>query len=220
VQEREDRGQDTKDAMDEMRKNTKGMEPWQLCQDEVGSGEEDSDAEIGDAEAVELRLGKKLSKRKTRQQRNKKLLIAAEALALATRRANKARTASVLTAPAVISALDESIELSVAEKAADMKVKRARLADRGLTRFRSGPMRVPDAPVTYQLGEELSENLRTLSTEGNLFRSFMDSTYSRGRMAVERASLSKKGGKRGGRGRDKGSKIKWKALYAYKNFVV
>lgn len=220
VQEREDRGQPIKDAMDELRKSTKGKEPWELYEEEVGSGEEDESAAIEDPEAVELRLRKKLPKRKTRQQRNKKLLIAAEALALARRRAAKLRTSSVLTAPSVNATMDSSIELSLAEKAAASVIRRARLADRGLTRLRSGPSRVPDQPVTFQLGEELSDNLRTLTPEGNLWREWVGSGMRRGKVPVERANESKKGGKKGGRGRDKGSKMKLKEKYAYKNFAV
>lgn len=219
VEEREERGQPIKDAMDQVRLALKGKEPWELYEDEVGSGEEDDSLAIEDPEAVELRLRKKIPKRKTRQQRNKKLMVAAEALALAQRRADKARTHSVVTAPTVNQTLDESLQLSLEEKAMAAKIRKARLAERGLTRLRSGPARVPDAPVTFQLGEELSDTLRTLQPEGNLWRDWVGSGMRRGKIVVEKANESKKGGKRGGRGRDKGSKQRMRAKYSMKGDI-
>lgn len=208
VEEREERAQPIKDAMDSIMNSVRGREPWEIYEEEVGSGDEDASAAIEDPEAVELRLRKKQPKRKTRQQRNTKLRVAAEAVALAQRRASKARVASVATAGAVLRAIEESTELSVAEKAAAIKVRKAQIAQQGLTRLRSGPNKVPDAPVTYQLGEELADNLRTLTPEGNLWRDWVGSGMRRGKVPVERANLNKKGGKRGGRGKDKGSKTK------------
>lgn len=208
VELREDRAQPVKDAVDELLTSTRGREAWEIYEEEVGSGEDDDDAALEDPEAVELRLRKKLPKRKTQQQRNKKLRVAAEALALAQRRASRARVASVVTAPKVLEGLDEARELSVAEKAAAIKLRKAKIALQGLTRLRSGPSRVPDAPVAYQLGEELADNLRTLAPEGNLWRDWVGSGMRRGKVPVERANENKKGGKRGGRGKDKGSKTK------------
>lgn len=195
--------------MDDLRKSTKGMEPWEMYEDEVGSGESDDEDATPLGEGInDGKTKKKLPTRKTRQQRNKKLLLAAEALALAQRRAQKARTHSVITAPAVLAAMDTSIEESLAVKALASKIRKARLIERGLTRLRSGPSRVPDAPVTFQLGEELSDNLRTLTPEGNLWRDWVGSGMRRGKVPVERANISKKGGKRGGSGFDKGHKLK------------
>lgn len=218
VEDREERGQPIKDAMDEARKAMKGLEPWEIYEQEVGSGEEDSGAEEEDPEALELRLKKKLSKRKTKQQRSKKVLIAAEALALSLRRAARARNASVVNAKAVNVEIGEELELSLAEKALTLKIRKARVAERGLTRLRSGPSKVPDQPVTYQLGEELADNLRTLTPEGNLWREWVGSSMRRGKLSVERANESKKGGKRGGRGKDKGSKTKEVGKFAWKRF--
>ena len=204
--------------MEEVRRSGAGKELWEMYEEEVGSGEEDDELALVDPEAIELK--KKLPKRKTRQQRNKKIMVREEAAALAERRASKKRIASVLSAPSVNAALDESTKLSLAEKAAALKIQKARVASQGLTRFRSGPSRVPDAPVTFQLGEELADNLRTLTPEGNLWRDWVGSGMRRGRVPVERANESKKGGKKGGRGHDKGHKTKEVQKYAYKNFVV
>lgn len=203
--------------MDQSRKAVRGLENWQIWEEEVGSGEEDEDEMMVADEDLVGGTKKKLSKRKTKQQRTKKILLATEAMDLALRRAARIRNQSVLTAPAVNEELDESLELSLEEKALALKVRRARIAERGLTRLRSGPSRVPDAPVTYQLGEELSDNLRTLAPEGNLWREWVGSSMRRGIMPVERSNTSKKGGKFG-RGKDKGHKLKEVQKYGWKNF--
>lgn len=219
VEEREERGQPIKDAMDEARLLAKGLEPWEIYEGEVGSGEEEGDEiddEMNGGGAAAGMKKKKLSKRKTQSQRNKKLMVAAEALALSLRRASKARIASVVNAPAVNAALTESTELSLAEKALALKTRKAKIAEAGLTRLRSGPSRVPDAPVTFQLGEELADNLRTLTPEGNLWRDWIGSGMRRGKVPVERANISKKGGKKGGRGHDKGHNLKTVKKHGWK----
>lgn len=217
---RDEHGQDTKDAIDAIRLSVKGKENWEIYEDEVGSGEEeeadDDDDDVGEGEAA---LKKKLSKRKTRQQRNKKLANAKELLAIAERKANKARLHSILSAPTLNKDLESSEELSLAEKAAALRIRKAKLQAQGLTRLRSGPARVPDAQMHFQLGEELADNLRTLEPEGNLWRDWVGSNMRRGKLAVERSNANKKGGKYGG-GHQKGHATKEKEKYAYKNFAV
>lgn len=206
VEDREERGQPIKDAMEEVRRSGAGKELWEMYEEEVGSGDDDDELAIVDPEVLELK--KKAQKRKTKKQRTAKIMVREEAAALADRRAAKKRVASVLSAPTVNAALEASTKLSLAEKAAALKIQKARVASQGLTRFRSGPSRVPDAPVTFQLGEELADNLRTLAPEGNLWRDWVGSGMRRGKVPVERANTSKKGGKRGGRGHDKNHKMK------------
>lgn len=206
--------------MDSARTAMKGLETWEMFEKEVGSGEEDSEVEDEDPEEREARerLRKKLPVRKTRQQRTKKILIANEALALSLRRAAKARNHSVITAKAVTTELETATSASLAERALASKLLKAKIASQGLTRLRSGPAKIPDAPITYQLGEELADNLRTLTPEGNLWRDWNGSMMRRGRLPNERANESKKGGKRGGRGKDKGSKLKEVQKFAWKRF--
>lgn len=205
VEQREERGQETKEAMDEARKLARGKEAWEAYQDEVGSGESDSELAIVDPDAAAHKelLKRRAAKRKTKQQRNSKQRVASEMQDLAERRAMKKRIASVQGVRDVEADILASKTLSLEEKALALKARKARLAERGLTRFRSGPSRVPDAPVTFQLGDELSENLRTLHPEGNLWKEWINSGMRRGRVPVERANEGKKGGKRGGRGHDK-----------------
>lgn len=205
VEEREERGQAAKEAMDEARKLARGKEAWEAYEAEVGSGEEDADLMIVDPEAAAHKelLKRRAAKRKTKQQRNTKLRVTAEMHDLANRRAMKKRIASVQGIKDVEADILASKTLSLEEKALALRARKARLSERGLTRFRSGPSRVPDAPVTFQLGDELSENLRTLQPEGNLWKEWVNSGMRRGRVPVERANEGKKGGKRGGRGHDK-----------------
>ncbi|GAA5985184.1 hypothetical protein JCM5350_004262 [Sporobolomyces pararoseus] len=216
---REERGQDVKDLMDEARLNSRGKEVWQAYEEEVGSGEEDEGEEGANGEGDDAdKLKKKLPKRKTRQQRNSKLRVAEEARQLALRREMKKRIAAVHNVKSVQKEIADEEKLSLEEKAMALKMRKARLAEQGLTRFRSGPSRVPDAPVNFQLGDELADNLRTLQPEGNLWKEWVSSGMRRGKVPVERANESKKGGKRGGRGRDKGSKMKEVEKYSYKNW--
>jgi len=217
---RDEHGQDTKDAMDAIRSSVKGKENWEIYEEEVGSGEEsDASAEDGAEGEAEAALKKKLSKRKTRQQRSKKLANAKELLEIAERKAVKARLHSVLSAPTLNQGLAASEELSLAEKAAALRLRKAKLQAQGLTRLRSGPNRVPDAQLHFQLGEELADNLRTLEPEGNLWRDWIGSGMRRGKVPVERSNANKKGGKYGG-GHQKGHGTKEKEKYAYKNFQV
>ncbi|GAA5922763.1 Nop53p [Sporobolomyces koalae] len=215
---REERGQDVKDLMDEARANSRGKEVWQAYEEEVGSGESDDEPEDPTAAAEADKLKKKVPKRKTRQQRNSKLRVAEEARQLALRREMKKRIAAVHNVKSVQKEIADEEKLSLEEKALALKMRKTRLAEQGLTRFRSGPSRVPDAPVTFQLGDELADNLRTLQPEGNLWKEWVASGMRRGKVPVERANESKKGGKRGGRGRDKGSKMKEVEKYSYKNW--
>lgn len=207
---RDIRGQDIKDAMDASRVLARGVEAWEAYADEVGSGEEDSDGGIVDPEAQAFKdlMKRRAAKRKTKQQRNNKLRVTEEARELALRREMKKRVASVQHVKDVDAEILATKELSLEEKAQILKVRKARLAEQGLTRFRSGPSRVPDASVAFQLGDELAENLRTLQPEGNLWKEWVGSGMRRGKVPVERANESKKGGKRGGRGHDKMHKYK------------
>ncbi|KAM0793612.1 hypothetical protein ACM66B_001045 [Microbotryomycetes sp. NB124-2] len=232
-EQRDERGQAVKDALDDVRKSTRGKDVWELYEDEVGSGEgssssDDDDADeddddkkdSNDVDQVEDddRMLKKQPKRKTKKQRNAKVRLHEEALELERRRSARQRIAQVAAAPTISAALKQAEQMSLSEKALALKMQKQRLAKQGLTRFRSGPSRVPDAPVTFQLGEELSENLRSLKPEGNLWREWIGSNMRRGKVPVERANEAKKGGKRGGRGHDKNHRMREVEKYSYKHW--
>ncbi|GAA6051910.1 hypothetical protein JCM3770_006570 [Rhodotorula araucariae] len=221
VETREERGAAAKDAMDASRVNARGLDTWEAYEDEVGSGESDTELEIVDPEAhahKEL-LKRRAARRKTTKQRTTALRVAAEAHALAERRAMKKRIASVQHVRDVDGGITAAENLSLEEKALALRARKVRLAQRGLTRFRSGPSRVPDAPVSFQLGDELADNLRTLRPEGNLWKEWVSSGMRRGRVPVERANEGKKGGKRGGRGHDKGHGFREVEKFSYKNWT-
>ncbi|GAA5925259.1 hypothetical protein JCM3775_006408 [Rhodotorula graminis] len=217
---RDERGQAAKDAMDASRVLARGQETWEAYADEVGSGESDAELDIvdPDAHAHKELLKRRAAKRKTTKQRTTAVRVAQEARALADRRAMKKRVASVQNVRDVEGSITQAETLSLEDKALALRARKVRLADRGLTRFRSGPNRVPDAPVAFQLGDELADNLRTLQPEGNLWKEWVSSGMRRGRVPVERANEGKKGGKRGGRGHDKGHGYKEKEKFAYKNW--
>ncbi|GAA5915515.1 hypothetical protein JCM6882_005924 [Rhodosporidiobolus microsporus] len=217
---RETRGEDVKAAMDSARVLSRGVEAWEAYEDEVGSGESDGELEIVDEDVAAKKeaLKRKAARRKTKQQRNNKLKVAEEERVARLRREFRARANGVQNVKDVKAALAAEEQLSLEEKALALKARKARLASQGLTRFRSGPSRVPDAPVTFQLGDELADNLRTLQPEGNLWTEWVGSGMRRGRVPVERANSGKKGGKRGGRGHDKGHKMKEVEKFAWKRF--
>ncbi|GAA5837312.1 hypothetical protein JCM9279_005650 [Rhodotorula babjevae] len=217
---RDERGQAAKDAMDASRALARGHETWEAYADEVGSGESDAELDIVDPDAVAHKelLKRRAARRKTTKQRTTAVRVAAEARALADRRAMKKRAASVQHVRDVAGGITHAEQLSLEDKALALRARKVRLAERGLTRFRSGPNRVPDAPVAFQLGDELADNLRTLQPEGNLWKEWVSSGMRRGRVPVERANEGKKGGKRGGRGHDKGHGYKEKEKFAYKNW--
>ncbi|KAK4052869.1 hypothetical protein OIO90_004145 [Microbotryomycetes sp. JL221] len=227
LEARDERGQAVKDAMDDVRKAALGKDVWELYEDEVGSGEDDGDEdhdedhddddtdEVGGAVAGSL--PKKQPRRKTQKQRNAKVRLREEQQELARRRSARQRIASVAAAPTIAAALKQAEQMSLEDKALALKIQKARLAKQGLTRFRSGPSRVPDQQPTFQLGEELSENLRTLKPEGNLWRDWVGSNMRRGRVPVERANESKKGGRQG-RGHDKHHKMREVEKYSYKHW--
>ncbi|GAA5855039.1 hypothetical protein JCM8547_002356 [Rhodosporidiobolus lusitaniae] len=217
---RDTRGQSTKDALDASRALAHGVEPWEAYEEEVGSGESDDEMAIvdPDAQAHKELMNKRAARRKTKQQRNNKIRAREEDDELQIRREFKKRAAGVQNVKEVDAEVLKAKELSLAEKAMVLKARKARLAEQGLTRFRSGPSRVPDAPVAFQLGDELAENLRTLQPEGNLWKEWVGSGMRRGRVPVERANEHKKGGKRGGRGHDKNHKMKEVEKFSWKRF--
>jgi nucleolar protein 53 len=197
---RDNRGQQLKEAIDASRALSRGVEAWEAY----------ADGGIVDPEAQAFKdlLKRRAAKRKTKAQRNTKLRVTEEARELALRREMKKRVASIQHVKDVDAEILATKELSLEEKAQLLKVRKDRLNSQGLTRFRSGPSRVPDAHVAFQLGDELAENLRTLQPEGNLWKEWVGSGMRRGKVPVERANESKKGGKRGGRGHDKHHKMK------------
>ncbi|KAK7031589.1 ribosome biogenesis protein NOP53 [Favolaschia claudopus] len=123
--------------------------------------EEDGDA----AEAIP----KKMPERKTKAQRNKaaKLLAQKHALAEKTRRKNQlAVIGSVKLLRRAANKMLVTREQAHAARRAALEAK----LKHGLAGQRLGKHKVPEEEVDVQLGEDLSESLRALKPEGNLFR--------------------------------------------------
>lgn len=113
---------------------------------------------------------KKIPERKTKAERKKAEKLRAEKRLLAERAAQKRLLAAVPAAKALrkrqMKALRER-EAQLRERhEQEMKEKQAK----GLAGQRLGKHIVPEGEIDVQLGEDLSESLRTLKPEGNLFK--------------------------------------------------
>ncbi|KAA1475289.1 tumor suppressor protein Gltscr2 [Dentipellis sp. KUC8613] len=133
--------------------------------DKPGEGvEEDEEDEAGEEVAKP-----KMPGRKTKQQRRKAEKLRAEKRALAERALRKRLLASVDS----VKTLRKSTDATLAARAQAVAERRARLQQqlqKGLAGKRLGKHRVQEGELDVQLGEDLSESLRGLRPEGNLFR--------------------------------------------------
>ncbi|THH00270.1 hypothetical protein EW026_g2235 [Hermanssonia centrifuga] len=113
---------------------------------------------------------KNIPERKTKQERRKAEKLRAEKRALAEKLANKRLLASVNAAKSLrkaagkTSAARERLRSEQQEKVMQEKLKK------GLAGQRLGKHLVPEGNVDVQLGDDLSESLRALKPEGNLFK--------------------------------------------------
>ncbi|KAF5310369.1 hypothetical protein D9611_012064 [Ephemerocybe angulata] len=139
--------------------------------EDAPEGEEE---ESGDEQAV-----RKQPKPKTKAQKAKAAKHLAEKRALAAAAARKKQLALIEQAKGLRRSnarLSTAQEKAVAEKklAAELKIKQA-----GLGGQRLGRHKVPEGQIDVQLGEDLSESLRALKPEGNLFRDRFQSLQQR-----------------------------------------
>ncbi|KAF8624704.1 hypothetical protein AX17_007035 [Amanita inopinata Kibby_2008] len=133
--------------------------------DEVHS-EEEGEKE-GDSSIISQR---KVSERKTKKQRQRAAKVLSEQRTLAERAAQKRLLASVGDAKALRRATAKLMKTRDEEHAQRRLAMKERIRRRGLAGQKLGRHRVPDSNVEVQLGEDLSESLRALKPEGNLFR--------------------------------------------------
>ncbi|KAF9266567.1 P60-like protein [Marasmius fiardii PR-910] len=110
----------------------------------------------------------KMPERKTKAQRRKEARRLEEKRILAGRAAKK-RMMSVLNNVNARN-LRKSMRPSTEELVARRKASLAAKLKNGMAGRRMGKYKVPEGHIDVQLGEELSENLRGLKVEGNLFR--------------------------------------------------
>lgn len=157
--------------------------------------------------------------RKTKAQRQKEARAKELQSQVEAKKRSKALSQSLATLPT----LQKTIKKEQAARAALLESRRlAKLnerASRGLAGQRSGKFKVPSSASTrageeVQLGEELSEGLRGVKTEGNLFRDQWDGLMVKGRVEP-RLPVAKQG--RSGR-KFGGERKKEYETHAYKRF--
>ncbi|KAF8212516.1 ribosome biogenesis protein Nop53/GLTSCR2 [Mycena galopus ATCC 62051] len=127
--------------------------------------EEDEDP----AAATEEVIPKKMPERKTKAQRNKAAKVLAQKRALA----EKARKKNEIAIINSVKLLRRTANKTLSAREQAHEARRAALQEklkRGLGGQKLGKHKVPEEEVDVQLGEDLSESLRALKPEGNLFR--------------------------------------------------
>ncbi|KAF5373463.1 hypothetical protein D9615_009513 [Tricholomella constricta] len=131
---------------------------------------EDDDGESVDGEGEGEVPAKRLPPRKTQAQRRTAARLLAEKRDLAERAARKRMLAVIPSAKTLRrtnARLMSAREKELLQKRVDALDK---LKQHGLAGRKLGKHKVPEGPVVVQLGEDLSESLRALKPEGNLFR--------------------------------------------------
>lgn len=112
---------------------------------------------------------KKPSTRKTKQQRAKALRLREEKRALAEKAARKKMLATITMVKSLRSTAEKVGQQQNQARLARQLALKMKLR-KGLAGQRLGKYKVPENEIEVQIGEDLSENLRTLKPEGNLFR--------------------------------------------------
>ncbi|KAI0634326.1 P60-like protein [Trametes polyzona] len=133
--------------------------------DEPAEAQEDAEA----ADGSEPLPPKKMPGRKTKQQRKKAERLRAEKRALAEKAARRRMLATVDSAKALRRAIARNLATRERLRAQRQAALQEKLKQ-GLAGQRIGKHVVPEGAIDVQLGEELSESLRGLKPEGNLFR--------------------------------------------------
>ncbi|EAU83781.2 hypothetical protein CC1G_07516 [Coprinopsis cinerea okayama7 len=147
---------------------------------EGDDGKDDEEGGEGEGEGEEVPVApKKQPKMKTKADKNRAARVAAEQRALAERLAKKKLLASIeqarhLRKTTAKLALEREQRRLQKRLAFQEKIKKA-----GLAGQRLGKHKVPEGEVDVQLGEDLSESLRQLKPEGNLFRDRFQSLQQR-----------------------------------------
>ncbi|THH09001.1 hypothetical protein EW145_g2321 [Phellinidium pouzarii] len=112
----------------------------------------------------------KPSSRKTKQQRRKEQKQLVERRALAERAAKKRFLSSLNTLKAVRKAVDKSLSTREQARLQKRLVLQEKLRKSGMAGHRLGKHFVQEGEPVVQLGDDLTESLRGLKVEGNLFK--------------------------------------------------
>jgi len=122
---------------------------------------------------------KKVPERKTKAQRNRAARLLAEKRALAEKAQRKLLLTSINEAKSLRKATAQTISVQEKEREAKLERLAEKLKKQGLAGQKLGKHKVPESDVVVQLGEDLTENLRGLKPEGNLFRDRFQSLQQR-----------------------------------------
>ncbi|KAJ1026334.1 hypothetical protein NDA16_002421 [Ustilago loliicola] len=140
------------------------------------SAAEESDAEEGEEDGAQSSE----PKRKTRQQRARAKRARQQQLEAAARKQARIEAASILQLPA-LKRRQARLAAARAQAAEARRLQKEQiLAKQGLAGLKVGKHKVPAQKLDVQVGDELSESLRTLKPEGNLFRDRYNKLQARG----------------------------------------
>lgn len=128
----------------------------------------DADGQVGGDDG-DIKVTKPMPERKTKQHRRKAEKQRAEKRALAEKLAKRRLHSSVTTAKSLLKSMNRSASSRERTRAQKQMILKEKLK-RGLVGQRFGKHIVKDGDIDVQLGEDLSESLRALKPEGNLFR--------------------------------------------------
>ncbi|CAA7263316.1 unnamed protein product [Cyclocybe aegerita] len=117
--------------------------------------------------------------RKTQAKKNKAVRLLAEKRALAERAQRKRLLASINDARSIRKANSRLLSAREKEREQRQLALVEKLKTQGLAGQKLGKYKVPEGEIDVQLGEDLSENLRGLKPEGNLFRDRFQSLQQR-----------------------------------------
>ncbi|KIY72215.1 P60-like protein [Cylindrobasidium torrendii FP15055 ss-10] len=170
-----------KNRMDQARANqvdsNSGVFGMKLDTPKDGDEEEGNE---GNAEGTETHTRPQPA-RKTKQQRKKAAKQLAERRLLANKAANKRMLVAIAQAKSLRKELHRTSSQQVEERERLKKEISEKLKG-GLAGHKLGKHKIPEYEVDVQLGEDLSESLRAMKPEGNIFRDRFISLQQRGRL--------------------------------------
>lgn len=163
-----------------------------------GAGESDADADAdADAGAEEAADDAALSARhgvrKTQAQRRREARAKAQYVQAQQRRKERQIRAMMAEMPAHMKHMRREAQTRAAIVMQRRQAKAERLRREGLAGERVGKYTVPRRRVDVQTGDELSESLRQLRPEGNLFRDRLQSLQARGLVEARQPVQPKRG---------------------------
>ncbi|KAI0074340.1 P60-like protein [Panus rudis PR-1116 ss-1] len=126
--------------------------------------------ETNEDENGEILPAKKMPERKTKQERLKAAKRRAESRAILEKLHQKRLLSSIPSAKSLRKSVLKQASLRAQQRAEQKRKEEEERMKKGLAGRKLGKHVVPEGEIDVQLGEELSESLRGLKPEGNLFR--------------------------------------------------